>query len=146
MCVICDANATNRLVRPGSEEGKLLLDWIVEKGGQIVLGGRLKKESYHNEKVRQLYSRLLDAGRLHLIPDDRVESETKILEERGDLLSDDPHVLALARISGARILFSYDNNLGRDFKNKSLIDHPRGKIFKSAAHRSLLQSSACSSK
>ena len=51
------------------------------------------------------------------------------LEKKGLCISDDPHVIALARISGARLLCSNDKDLQQDFGTKNLIDRPRGKVY-----------------
>ena len=36
---------------------------------------------------------------------------------------------ALAKISGARLLYSNDKDLHQDFKDKNLIDNPRGRVY-----------------
>ena len=56
------------------------------------------------------------------------KGEEKLLQEEG-CRSNDTHVIALAQISGARLLYSNDKDLHVDFKNKRLIDEPRGKIY-----------------
>ena len=48
---------------------------------------------------------------------------------RGAVKSDDPHIIALAQVSGARLLYSNDKSLQQDFKNKDLINNPRGKVY-----------------
>lgn len=60
--------------------------------------------------------------------------------------SNDIHIIALARVSGARLLFSNDTALHKDFRNKDLIDQPRGKVFSTLkskqftkAHKYLLE-------
>lgn len=45
------------------------------------------------------------------------------------LTSNDPHVIALADVSGARILYSNDENLRDDFRNSVLVSSPRGKLY-----------------
>lgn len=64
---------------------------------------------------------------------------------RGMCQSDDTHIIALAQISGARLLFSNDKALHQDFKNKELINNPRGKVYSTlrgsdfrASHKNLL--------
>jgi hypothetical protein len=69
------------------------------------------------------------AGRAVRIPDADVDAEQKRLEAVGKYKSDDPHILALARVSRVRLLCSNDHLLCADFKNKKLIDKPRGKIY-----------------
>ena len=59
--------------------------------------------------------------------------------------SDDEHVLALALVSGARLLYTNDPALIDDFGNREIVASPRGKIYTTArnagvtdAHRRLL--------
>jgi len=53
--------------------------------------------------------------------------------------SDDPHVIALAQISGARILCSRDKNLHKDFTNSELVNDPRGRIYQNSSHAQLFR-------
>ena len=43
--------------------------------------------------------------------------------------SNDVHVLALALVSGARLLYTNDAALIMDFKNSKVIANPRGKVY-----------------
>ena len=59
--------------------------------------------------------------------------------------SNDLHVLALALVSGARLLYTNDTALIDDFGNREIVTRPRGKIYTTAqnadvtdAHRRLL--------
>lgn len=61
-----------------------------------------------------------------------------------DRRSDDPHVLALARATGVRLLYTGDPGLIADFKDKKFIDQPRGKVYSSAANAQLLTRTVCS--
>ena len=69
------------------------------------------------------------AGRLRTTNRDAVTARTNEIEREGRHQSDDPHVLALAQISGARLLYTNDRALQRDFNNHRLIDEPRGKVY-----------------
>ena len=69
----------------------------------------------------------------------------KAEELKNECVSDDQHIIALAQISGARLLYSHDGDLQEDFRNKELIDRPRGKVYSTkktknftSAHRGLL--------
>lgn len=53
--------------------------------------------------------------------------------------SNDLHILALARATSSRLLYSDDTALIKDFKNKLLIDNPRGKAFQSTVRISVLR-------
>ncbi|SPE26752.1 hypothetical protein SBA3_1300008 [Candidatus Sulfopaludibacter sp. SbA3] len=54
-------------------------------------------------------------------------------------MSNDHHVLALAITSGARTLATLDNELAQDFKNKNIIDNPRGSVYRDQTHARLLR-------
>ena len=58
-----------------------------------------------------------------------MDEREKELNEEGRCHSNDTHVIALAQITGARLLYSNDKDLHEDFKNKRLIDEPRGKVY-----------------
>ncbi len=66
---------------------------------------------------------------MRVVNDEEVDTETKALKANGLCKSNDPHVLALAQVSGARLLYSNDKDLQQDFKNKALINSPRGKVY-----------------
>ena len=55
------------------------------------------------------------------ISDEAVDSEAETLQSQGVCRSDDEHVLALASVSGARLLFTNDNALQDDFRDQT--DH-----------------------
>lgn len=85
----------------------------------------------------RLWVALKRAGRLHDVARAEVEPEQQRLA--GQIASDDPHVLALARLSGTRLLYSEDQRLIEDWKNKRLIDRPRGSVYRTAKHSRLLR-------
>lgn len=80
------------------------------------------------------------AGRLVSANGDRLELEEKRLRRDGLCASNDHHVLALAIASGARTLATGDGPLTRDFRNKAIIDRPRGSVYRDTPeHRRLLR-------
>ena len=75
-----------------------------------------------------------------------VDTQTEELKDDGEYKSDDPHILALAQVSGVRLLYTNDRPLHGDFGNKRLIDNPRGKVYSTLKnknftniHRALLR-------
>ena len=77
--------------------------------------------------------------------DEEVEACTEEIRKREVCRSDDEHVLALALVSGARLLYTNDAALIEDFKNRDIVRNPRGAIYTTArsnkvtaAHRRLL--------
>ena len=79
----------------------MFLGWISTGGGRLVVGGRVRLElSRSSPYFRAWMYEALKAGRVISKRDDEVElRETKISQE-ATFRSDDPHVLALAQVSG----------------------------------------------
>ncbi len=145
MCVIIDANLAHQFfTHPPDDELKPVLDWLTEpsQDGRLVTGGKAADELLKMGAPRRFIRALAQAGRLRLIPKAEVEAEETIVLATELCQSDDPHIIALARVSGARVLCSHDKALHADFKNPHLVSKPRGKIYQNTTHRHLLQHSA----
>ena len=107
---------------------------------RVAYGGRLKTELLKSATLRKALVLLDRAGRAIAVDDLEVERETKWVEDTGLCRSNDSHVIGLARAGNVRLLCSLDRDLHADFTNKSLIDNPRGKVYKNdAAHLPLLR-------
>ena len=143
MCIIVDANRLGAfLADPPGEDAAPLRAWL-DRGGRIVYstGGVFAREVGRRTRDRLLtYAR---AGRATLVSADRFADDERRLRADPDLRSDDPHVLALARAAGVRLLHTGDADLTADFKNKKFIDRPRGKVYSSAANAGLLTATHC---
>ena len=130
MCIIVDTNRMmDFLSNPDNEDVAPIHKWLNRKLGFLVYstGGRFADEL--QKKVRRLLEEQTRAGNAKLIPQDEFKEDEQSLLGNSAVRSDDCHILALARASNARILFTSDQNLVEDFKNKTLIDKPRGKIY-----------------
>lgn len=103
----------------------------------LVLGGQLRRE-YGDTKKLIAFGELDRAGLAELIPDIIVDSETENIKALNLCKSNDQHVIALAKISGSRLLCTGDDKLSKDFSNKELLDKPRGKVYKDRSHKHLL--------
>lgn len=143
MCIIVDANKLGSfLADPPDDDSAPIRKWL-DKGGNLVYstGSLFAREVVGRAKARlEVYVR---AGKAIVIPEERFIDDERCLRSRADRRSDDPHVLALARESGARLLYSGDNDLIADFKDKRFIDRPRGKVYTGADNANLLTRSAC---
>ena len=146
MCGIVDANVANEVFgdeRPPA--GEHFFEWLASLRGQLVVGGRLRRELSRDHRFLQWFGNAVRYGRARSMEDADVEARTDELR-RGDMCrSDDEHVLALALVSGARLLYTNDAALIRDFKNREIVGNPVGKIYTTArsnsvtaAHRRLL--------
>ena len=68
-------------------------------------------------------------GKILRESDETVNQREIDLADEGRCQSNDPHIIALAQVSGARLLYSNDKALQQDFKNQDLINNPKGKIY-----------------
>ena len=139
MCVIIDANvASEAFARKPSDDAAAVIEWIESGDGRLVFGGKLAEELLKVGEARRYLLALANAGRAIRVRRSDVEKETNRIKRGKQIASNDPHVIALARVSGARILFSRDKKLHKDFKNRSLVDNPGGRIYTSRGHVRLL--------
>ena len=137
--MIIDADvAAEVFALPVHEDYAPLWKWIHHKDGRIVYGGRNFTELAKLNNVRRRLKTLWDAG-LALAEDDRkVDKEEKAVIRKSQCRSNDTHVIALARVSGARVLCTDDQALQTDFKDRDLVPAPKGKIYKKASHAAVL--------
>jgi len=144
VCAIVDANVAPEVFghyRPAA--GAEFFKWINREGGQLVTGGKLLEE-LERTSAREWVRQAMIAGRIRTEDDSNVAARATELQDL--CISDDPHVIALAQVSGARLLYSNDQDLHRDFRNKRPIDAPRGSVYSTRddksfrdRHRSLLR-------
>ena len=140
MCAIIDANVSPEVFGDGrTPRGKILYEWLTSgRTGRLVVGGKLLRELSQYSKFKAWLSEAIRAGRARSIGDAVVDAEAESIRAGESFQSNDYHIIALARVSGARLLFTNDRNLEKDFKNRSLVPDPRGKIYKDPDHRHLL--------
>jgi hypothetical protein len=128
VCLIVDANVAKEfLAKPGA-----ITEWLLGSRGRprLVAAGKLKDELFKLESVRRVLVQLERAGRLRSIDDSALSRDVKTLTAEGFCQSNDHHVLALARVSGARTLATLDQALSNDFGNAAIISKPRGKVYR----------------
>jgi len=133
MCVIIDANLAPRIFNvPTPPEFRPLLRWIYSERGGLVFGGLNMKELFRIKRARHAIKELRRHHRAIEILG--TEAEQSRIEADLPFVSDDPHIIALARLSNARTLCSEDNDLHSDFKNLKLIPRPKGRIYQNQSH------------
>ena len=130
MCAILDASVIGEVFgRAPPEAAVKFLQWINKGSGRLVAGGKLLRELNENALFQEWARQALLSGRMKVADEQRVAVRATKLKKEGLYESDDPHVLALAQISGARLLYSNDRDLTNDFRDTSLIDNPHGKVY-----------------
>ena len=137
MCAIIDANVRDQVFgnnRP--EAGEFLFNWLnSEKGGvKLTVGGKLLRELSSSKAFTTWLQTALQFGRAQRIPDQEVEVATKELRELGLCSSNDEHVVALAKVGGARLLFTNDKLLQEDFRNRQILGGAQGKVYTTVKH------------
>ncbi len=154
MCAIVDANAASDVFgQDRTAAGRGFFNWLATGDGILVVGGKLLRE-LERTKCREWLPQAERAGRLIRADDNDVDQRTRYLRENETCKStDDHHVVALAQVSGARLLYTNDAALQKDFKNPSLIKKPRGKVFTTGISgkfgdkkRALLRRSVCTAR
>lgn len=145
MCVIIDTNVIAVLLLDVKDEVYRPVRerlFSSKRPIRLVYGGPLSIEYTANREVIGRLRELDRAARILRINDDKVRVETIKVVQTGVCRSNDAHIIALARVSKARVLVSCDKDLQVDFKNGSLIEKPRGKVYKRPAHSNLLKQCA----
>ena len=130
MCAIIDTSVVGLVFgddRP--EAGVEFFKWINSGKGKLVVGGELRKELSGSTEFRLWWQQAQLAGRAKSFDDAEIDEQTQKIKTAGGYRSNDPHVLALAQVSGARLLFTNDQALKRDFGNSRLIGPRRGKVY-----------------
>ena len=109
---------------------------IEEGSGRLVAGGKLLEELEASAKdFTKWASEAIVSGKMRIVDKTEVDARTDQIRRAGVYESDDPHILALAQVSGARLLYTNDGDLQQDFKDKRLIDSPRGKVYSTRERR-----------
>lgn len=145
MCVIVDADVSHEVFggsgRP--EAGKYFAQWL-ERGNKLVVGGKNLRELSKLNEFRRWFRTAQSKGRTVRVDDDAVEQEVARIASEPGWESNDPHVIALARLSGTRLLFTNDQALQNDFgkiQGKNYSTKERKDIR--ASHKRLLRRNTC---
>ena len=149
MCAIVDANTVFEVFgTKQTDAGRRFRDWLDGGRGELVVGGKILDELVRNRNFERwlLEARRL-SGRVRQVGRARIRQRADDLVRSGLLQSDDEHVVALALESGARLLYTDDSSLQRDFTNRQVISGVEGRIYTSRPtagrftddHQALLQ-------
>ena len=146
MCAILDNDVVGLVFgkdRPPAAQA--FFTWIDSGRGRLVVGGKLLRELDGTREFRRWRRQAVLAGRIRLLNDEAVDGRASELERQGACRSRDWHVVAIAQLSGARLLYSNDDALRDDFRDRTLIGGLRGRVYSTRCqkeltrvHRSLL--------
>lgn len=146
MCAIVDASVANEVFgadRPGA--GNEFRKWLDAKGRLVTGGDNLRELNRASSDFKFWALSARDAGKMLIVSSKRVDRLRDKLKRIGTCRSNDEHVIALAQIGGARLLYTNDHHLQRDFRDHRLLPSPGGRIYStlinsqySHTHRDLL--------
>ena len=131
MCAIVDANAAHEVFGSSpSQAGARFFDWITNRTGHVIAGGKLLSELEQSSEDFRLWASIATvSGKLRIVSAREVDARTERILSEDACRSDDHHVIALAQVGGARLLYSNDRALHQDFRDPELVNHPRGRVF-----------------
>lgn len=130
MCAIIDADVAGEIFGTlPNEAARKFLEWIGSGNGRLVVGGENLRELSRDSRARKWIQEGIKAGKVYNEDSSKVDEVAEELKGNSSCKSNDEHIIALAQISNARLLYSNDRLLRRDFKDKALIDRPDGKIY-----------------
>jgi hypothetical protein len=138
MCLIVDANLCSVVFRKTNDKSYQKLRAVISSNRlTVVHGGKLTNE-YIKAGVLPIIALLAQSGKAFKVNSALIDAQLSQIQRV--CTSNDAHVIALARADRkrGRVLCTKDQALQADFKNKSLIDGPRGKIYSPTRHQASL--------
>lgn len=132
MCLIIDNCVASIVFLPSKETNfKCVRTALFGKKKPLavaVYGGQLLAE--YPASVLDVLEELERSGRARFVATELIDKELDIVTQTGQCTSNDVHIVALARAGSVRLLCTDDDALARDFRNKALLDHPRGSVYR----------------
>lgn len=119
----------------GMEElmpGRNFFEWIngnrMNDSLKLIIGGKLTEELSLDSRVLDWLTEGDRRGRVVRVADWELEIAKDNIGNI-KLKSNDKHIIELAVSSGARLLYSNDKELHKDFRSPNVINKPRGKVY-----------------
>ena len=144
MCIIIDVDKFGELLSdPPSSDFEPIMHWLKSRRGSVVYTtyGDYGNELGPNAKIR--LEQFKTSGYAKSIEDESILTWAENFEKNEHVTSNDTHILALAKVSGARLLFTGDQKLMDDFKNSKIIHPQKGRIYSGARNAGMLQRTVC---
>ena len=142
MCIIVDTNTFHKFKEPDNEDMEPVWTWLEKRDGKIAYADTEKLEDEWNDGgMQNLRNQLRQAGKLKVVSSEDVQEKAD--ELKGEIASDDEHIIALALIANVKVLVSYregDSDLFDDFKDKNLVG---GRVYTRKTHTHLLTKDMC---
>lgn len=128
MCIILDINILSSVFSQAAmkhEEFEPVLKWITEGHGRVVYGGTKYKKELRKTPYLKIFSLLNIYNRAIPLNDEEVDQEQQYVESlENDPDFDDPHIIAMVRVSGCKLLCSNDTRSIRFIRDKKFYTRP----------------------
>ena len=150
VCAIVDANVAHEVFGSSPKPaGEKFFEWINKGTRRLVAGGKqLEELEASSAGFREWATGAVVAGKMRIVNKGKLDIKAEQIQSEGACESNDSHIIALAQVSGSRMLYSNDRDLQRDFGKRSLVDSPPGKVYSTLktknytrTHRTLLRQS-----
>lgn len=135
-CAILDADCAAEVFgRDTSEAGEEFRRWVIGGRGRLVYGAGLREELNELSGFTQWAAsrppnlRYCGGSALKVA---KADLDSQRLPN-GPIRSNDTHVLAIAKVSGARLLYTRDKKLRSDFANQNVVSSPQGQLYNEGA-------------
>ena len=142
MCIIVDTNTFHKFREPDDEDMEPVWTWLEKRNGKIAYADTEKlEEEWNKGGMQNLRNQLRRTGKLKIVSSQYVQEKAD--ELKGEIASNDEHIIALALIASVKVLVSYregDRNLFADFKNRQLVG---GKVYTRKTHTRMLTKNTC---
>ena len=133
MCIIVDTNTFHKFKEPDNEDMEPVWTWLEKRDGKIAYSDTEKlADEWDNGGMQNLRNQLRQAGKLKVVSSEDVQEKAD--ELKGEIESDDEHIIALAIVARVKVLISYregDGDLFDDFRDKALVG---GRVYTRKAH------------
>ncbi|SRR6266567_4359388 len=139
MCLILDTDVVHLVYPRPSQQFVPVHRAVSDKRARLVYGGELRREYQRMQGFWRILYRLDQEGSARAVPDNAVDTEMQHISQTGLCVSNDPHIIALARVADVRLLCTNDRRLMRDFRNGALLSNPRGHVYTRANHADLIR-------
>lgn len=121
MCAIVDTDRWHHVFPTSGGSPDPLRAWLSRRAGFLALGGKLLGEITGHSQRERLVQALIGSGQIREYSAQAVCEEERRVRQQNLCRSNDTHVIALARVSGARLLYSGDHDLCKDFKDRRIL-------------------------
>ncbi len=121
MCAIVDTDRWHQVFPTSGGAPDPLRAWLQRRAGFLALGGKLLREITGHSQRQKLVQALIASGQIRHYSSQTIREEERRVRQQNRCRSNDTHVIALALVSGARLLYSGDHDLREDFKDRRIL-------------------------